>query len=187
MPSAAEARREVFEREALPHLDTVYRVALRLAGDPHDADDLVQETLLRALRGWHQYRPGTNIRAWLLTILQHAFINRYRRDRRRGEVADVHEIEPFTAFPDAPDTDPEDDFFAQIVDDQVLRAIDALPPDYREVLVLSDLEGLPYAEIAGIVGAPVGTVKSRLFRARRHLQRQLYDYAVEAGVIRRRP
>jgi RNA polymerase sigma-70 factor (ECF subfamily) len=184
MPSAAEARREAFEREALPHLDAIYRVALRLAGDTHDADDLVQETMLRALRAWDQYRPGTNARAWLLTILRNAFVNRYRRARRRGEVVDVHEIESFTVFPDAPDADPEGDFFSRIVDDEVVRAIDALPPDFREVLVLSDLEGLPYAEIAGIVGVPVGTVKSRLFRARQHLQQRLYAYAVETGLLR---
>jgi RNA polymerase sigma-70 factor (ECF subfamily) len=183
--SPAEARRAHFEGEALPHLDTVYRVALRLAGDASEAEDLTQETMLKALRAWHQYRPGTNAKAWLLTILRNTFINRYRRNALRGETVDVHEVEPFTVFRDVQDADPEGSFFARIVDEEVVRAIDALPPDFRETLVLSDLEGLPYADIAAVLGVPVGTVKSRLFRARQALQRRLYDYAVDMGYVRR--
>ena len=185
MSSPADARRAQFEREALPHLDTVYRVALHLAGDRSEAEDLAQETVLKAFRAWQQYRPGTNAKAWLLTILRHTFINGYRRAKHRRETVDVHEIEPFTVFREVQDVDPEGTFFARIVDDEVLRAIDALPPDFRETLVLSDVEGLSYAEIAEIVGVPVGTVKSRLFRARQLLQKRLYDYAVEMGYIRR--
>jgi RNA polymerase sigma-70 factor (ECF subfamily) len=185
VPSPAEAQRAQFEREALPHLDAVYRVALRLAGDASEAEDLAQETMLKAFRAWRQYRPGTNAKAWLLTILRHAFINRYRRAKRRREVADVHEIEPFTVFREVQDLDPEGTFFASLVDDQILQAIDALPEDFKETLVLSDVEGLAYAEIAEVLGVPVGTVKSRLFRARQLLQKELYDYAVEAGYVRR--
>jgi RNA polymerase sigma-70 factor (ECF subfamily) len=184
VPPPADARREEFEREALPHLDAVYRVALRLARDPSDAGDLAQETMLKAYRAFHQYRPGTNAKAWLLTILRHTFINEYRRAKHRPETVDVHEAERFTVFRDVQDADPEGSFFAQIVDDEVLRAIDALPDEFRETLVLSDVEGLTYAEIAEVTGVPVGTVKSRLFRARQALQKRLYDYAVEMGYVR---
>lgn len=181
-----EHKRAAFEAEALPHLDTVYRVALRLAGDESLAEDIAQEAMLKAYRSWHQYKPGTNARAWLLTILRHTFINEYRKARRRATEVDVSRIESFTVFEDVQETDPEGKFFEQIVDEDVLRAIDRLPDEFRETLVLSDVEGLPYAEIAEVTEVPVGTVKSRLFRARQALQRELYDYAVEMGYIKRR-
>jgi RNA polymerase sigma-70 factor (ECF subfamily) len=174
-----------FEREALPHLDTVYRVALRLTADPSRADDLVQDTMLKAYRAWPSFTPGTNARAWLLTILRNQFINDYRRDRQRGPTVDIAAIEPYTVF-HATEGDPAGRFFDQLVDDEVVAAIGALPAEFREVVVLSDLEGLSYAEIAEVVGAPVGTVKSRLHRGRQALQRQLYDYAVAMGYIRGR-
>jgi len=185
VPNSDEQRRS-FETEALPHLDAVFRVALRLAGEEALAEDLVQETMLKAYRSWHQYRPGTNVRAWLLTILRNTFINEYRRAKRAGPTVDVDALAPYTVFGDVQDVDPEGTFFDRIVDDEVLRAIDALPDEFREALVLSDLEGLPYADIAEITGVPMGTVKSRIFRARQALQRQLYDYAVEMGYIPRR-
>ncbi len=181
----SDTRRATFEAEALPHLDTVYRVALRLAGDESRAEDLVQETMFRAFKSWHQYTRGTNARAWLLTILRHTFINQYRKAKRAAAEIDVHRIEPYTVFHEIQETDPEGAFFSQIVDDEVLRAIDRLPDEFRETLILSDVEGLAYAEIAKITEVPVGTVKSRLFRARQALQRQLYDYAVEMGYIQR--
>ena len=184
MGTSADQKRRAFEKEAVPHLDTVYRVALRLAGDQSQAEDLTQETMLKAFRAWHQYQQGTNVRAWLLTILRHTFINQYRREKKRGSTVDITEFEQFTVFHDVQEADPEGRFFDQIVDDEVLRAIDTLPDEFRECLVLSDLADLSYAEIAKIVKAPVGTVKSRLFRARQALQRLLYDYAVEAGYIK---
>lgn len=186
MSNTANPDREAFEREALAHLDAVFRTALRLAGDPTEAEDLAQETMLKAFRSWRQYRPGTNAKAWLLTILRNTFVNEYRRRKARPAMVDVMEIEPFTVFRAVQDADPEGSFFARIVDGDVLRAIGRLPEDFREVLVLSDVEGLSYAEIADVVEAPVGTVKSRLFRARQILQRDLYDFAVEAGYIPRR-
>ena len=186
MVASSDARREAFEKEALPHLDTVYRVALRLCGNESQAEDLTQETMFKAFRAWHQFRPGTNVRAWLLTILRNTFINEYRKSRRTGPEVDVGEIEAFTVFHEVQETDPEGRFFDQIVDEDVLRAIDSLPEEFRETLVLSDVEGLSYAEIAEVTAVPVGTVKSRIFRARQALQRQLYEYAVEMGYIRRR-
>lgn len=171
-----------FERDALPHLDTLYRVALRFAGEPAGAEDLVQDTMLRAFRGWSGFRPGTNVRAWLLTILRNTFINEYRRRRREPVPMDLDAIEPY-AVHDVTASDPEGDFFSQIVDTRVLEAVDALPEPFREVVVLSDMEGLNYSEIAEAIGVPVGTVKSRLFRGRRQLQRDLYDHAVAMGYI----
>ena len=184
--STSDQRRAAFEAEALPHLDTVYRVALRLCGNEAQAEDLVQETMLKAFRSWHQYKSGTNVRAWLLTILRHSFINEYRKARRQAAEVDVHRVEGFTVFEQVQEADPEGRFFDQLVDDDVLRAIDRLPDEFRETLVLSDVEDLSYAEIAEVTEVPVGTVKSRLFRARQALQRELYDYAVEMGYIARR-
>lgn len=181
----SENRRRTFELEALPHLDAVYRVALRLAGQETQADDLAQETMLKAYRSWHQYKKGTNVRAWLLTILRHTFINEYRKSKRTGPTVDINEIEGFSVFHEVQETDPEGRFFSKIVDDEVIRAIDSLPEEFRETLVLSDMEQLTYTEIAEVTGVPIGTVKSRLFRARQALQQVLYDYAVEMGYIKR--
>jgi RNA polymerase sigma-70 factor (ECF subfamily) len=140
--------------------------------------------MLKAFRAWHQYERGTNARAWLLTILRHTFINQYRKAQRGGVHIDINEIESFSVFHEVQDTDPEGSFFDELVDEEVTRAIDGLPDEFRETLVLSDVEGLPYAEIAKITEVPVGTVKSRLFRARQALQKVLYDYAVEMGYIK---
>jgi len=187
MTTTVDERRRAFEQEALPHLDTMYRVALRLTSDPSRAEDVVQDAILKALRSWHQYQPGTNLRAWLLTILRNTFINDYRREKTRGPTVDLSDAENFRLFDEVGERDPEGRFFDQIIDDEVLRAIDQLPEEFRETLVLSDVEGLPYQEISTITSVPVGTVKSRLFRARRALQSRLYDYAVEMGYIKRKP
>ena len=184
---SADGRRAAFEREALVHLDAVYRVALRLSGNAADAEDLVQETMLKAYRAWNQFQPGTNAKAWLLTILRNSFINEYRRRARHPETVDVDTIEPFAVFEDIQDEDPQGTFFDRIVDDEVLRAIDQLPEAFRETVMLSDVEGLRYEEIARVQGVPVGTVKSRLFRARRMLQAKLYRYAVDMGYIKGSP
>src|SRR5436309_2814209 len=183
-PAAEADKRASFEREALVHLDSLYRVALRLTGNPAEADDLVQETMLKAYRAWHQFERGTNAKGWLLTILRHAFINEYRRRTRHPETVDIDAIEPFSVFEELQDEDPQGTFFDRIVDDEVLRAIDLLPEQFRETVVLSDVEGMSYEEIARILEVPVGTVKSRLFRARRLLQQKLYDYAVGMGYIK---
>jgi len=187
VPTPADStRRAAFEKEALVHLDALYRVALRLTGNPSDADDLVQETMLKAYRSWEQYQPGTNAKGWLLTILRNSFINEYRRRTRHPETVDVDTIEPFAVFNDIQEEDPQGAFFDKIVDDEVLRAIDTLPEAFRETVVLSDVEGMSYQEIGKILDIPVGTVKSRLFRARQMLQAKLYDYAVGNGYIKGR-
>jgi RNA polymerase sigma-70 factor (ECF subfamily) len=173
-----------FEAALVPQLDLLYRVARRYTGDASRAEDLVQDTALRALRGWGSFRPGSNARAWLLTILRNTFISGFRRSRREP-VATEPEVLDRVSATNIAHADPGGEFFDRIVDERILSAIEALPEDFREVLVLSDVEGLPYAEIAGIVDAPVGTVKSRLFRARQRLQAELLDYAVEMGYIKR--
>jgi RNA polymerase sigma-70 factor (ECF subfamily) len=170
----------LFEDETLPHLDTLYRVALRLTGDATSAEDLVQETMLKALRAWGSFRPGSNARAWLITILRNQFINEWRARRRAPAPV---EMDALPELPDVGDPDPEGRFFRELVDDEVLAAVDELPADFREVLVLSDMEGLPYNEIAAALEIPVGTVKSRLFRARRILQGRLRRYAEMTGLI----
>jgi RNA polymerase sigma-70 factor (ECF subfamily) len=175
-----------FDEEALPHLDALYRVALRLTGDASQAEDLVQDTMLKAYRSWRQYRPGTNAKGWLLTILRNTFINDYRRRKHEPIAMDLEAAEPHALDRAMQEVDPEGSFFSQIVDDKVLEAIDSLPEEFREVLVLSDVEGMRYAEIAETLHIPVGTVKSRLFRARRQLQTVLYTHAVEMGYIQPR-
>jgi RNA polymerase sigma-70 factor (ECF subfamily) len=176
--SAAPTR---FDDEVLPHLDLLYRVALRLTADSASAEDLVQDAVLKALRAWGSFRPGSNVRAWLVTILRNEFINGWRRTRRAPQQVDS-DTQPETADPHDPD--PEGRFFAELVDEEVTAALDSLPDEFREVVVLSDLEGLPYAEVAEALDIPVGTVKSRLFRGRRILKGLLRRYAQETGVIR---
>ncbi|MDX1674719.1 MAG: sigma-70 family RNA polymerase sigma factor [Longimicrobiales bacterium] len=183
---------ETFEREALPHLEAVYRFALRLTGSPGAAEDLVQETFLRAYRAWDQYTLGTNAKSWLFTICRNAFLRGRERDTRRDELvtraartesdADdrVYESPIFTG---RADYDPEGDFFRGLVDDEILEAIDALPDEFREAVVLSDLQGMSYQEVSEILDVPLGTVKSRLFRGRKMLQKALYEYAVESGFL----
>ncbi len=183
-PAPVDEKRASFEREALVHLDSLYRVAQRLTGNAADADDLVQETMLKAYRSWDQYTKGTNAKGWLLTILRNSFINEYRRRTRHPESVDIDAIEPFAVFQDVQEEDPQGAFFDRIVDDEVLKAIDDLPETFRETVVLSDVEGMSYQEIARILKVPVGTVKSRLFRARQMLQRKLYEYAVSMGYIK---
>ncbi len=187
-------RTQSFEKEALPHLDAVYRFALRLSGTPTAAEDLVQDTYLRAYRAWEQYTPGTRAKSWLFTICRNAYLRQRERDTRRTEL--VHraaqsdpELNDSPAreapiFTGGHDYDPEGDFFREIIDDTILDAIDQLSPDFREAVVLSDLQGLPYQEVAEILNVPLGTVKSRLFRGRRMLQKKLYDYAVEFGYVK---
>ena len=174
-----------FETEALRHLDALYGFALKLTRAPDDAEDLVSDTVLRAFERWHQYQPGTNSRAWLFTILYHAFVSRRRRASAR-EVSSTDSEDGRPLLEAVGDADPEGRFYDSFLDEEITRAIDDLPEEYRVVVTLSDLHELRYAEIADVVGIPEGTVKSRLFRGRRILQRRLEGYAVEMGYVRLR-
>ena len=190
MPGDRNARGASFSEEALPHMDAVFRFALRLTGARDEAGDLVQDTYLRAFRAWEQYTPGTRCKSWLFTICRNVFLRGRERSRRRDEILlEAAQDDPRAISREAPvfaasrDEDPEGEFFRSIVDDKVFEAIDQLPEEYRMAVVLSDLEDLSYGEIAEVMEIPVGTVKSRLFRGRRQLQRQLYEYALEMGYI----
>ncbi len=179
-----------FEHEALPHLDAVYRFALRLSGAPDAAEDLVQETFFRAFRAWDQFTAGTQCKSWLFTICRNVFL----RQRERGQKHDAIVTRETASDPRSISRavppwvsslggNPETEFFDSFVDREILQAIDGLTEEYREAVVLSDVEGLGYKEIADLTGVPVGTVKSRLFRGRRKLQEALYDYAVTMGYL----
>ena len=178
--------RAAFDQEILPNLDLLYRVALRYTRDSARAEDLVQDTLLKAYRSWDRFQPGTSARAWLLAIMRNTFINLYRREKREPIPLELEKLEYHQGPSEAEESDPEGAFFDQIVDERILQALDTLPPDFREVMVLSDVEGLPYAEIAQALGIPVGTVKSRLSRGRKLMQNALYYHAVEMGYIKAR-
>ena len=179
-----EGRRKRFETEAMAHLDALYAFALKLSRSRDDAEDLVGDTMLRAFERWDQYNLGTNIRAWLFTILYHVFVSRKRRIDAR-EVHAPDDSEGWSAFEAVGEIDPEGRFYDSFLDDEITRAIEALPDEYRSAVVLSDLHDLRYAEIAEILGVPEGTVKSRLFRGRRILQKKLVDYAVDMNYIKR--
>lgn len=179
------------EQAALEHIDALYRTALRMTRNPSDAEDLVQEAYLRAFRSLHQFTEGTNLRAWLFRILTNTYINEYRRRQRRPSNASLDDLEEFYLYDhlidsrvQPPDERPEDVVLESLTVENVIQSIEALPEEFRQVVLLADVEGFSYREIAEIVDIPVGTVMSRLFRARRRLQRQLYDVAVEAGIFK---
>ena len=161
----------------------MYSFALRLARSRDDAEDLVSDTILRAFERWEQYHLGTNIRAWLFTILYHVFVSRKRRIDAR-EVQQPDDTEGWALFEAVGEADPEGQFYDSFLDDEVTRAIRSLPEEYRAAVVLSDLQGLRYAEIAEMLAVPEGTLKSRLFRGRRLLQRKLADFAVDMGYLK---
>ena len=182
-PTEGRAR---FEAEALVHLDAMYSFALKLSRSRDDAEDLVSDTILRAFERWEQYRLGTNIRAWLFTILYHVFVSRKRRIDAR-EVQATDETDGWGAFEPVGDVNPEARFYETFLDAEITTAIDNLPDEYRAAVVLSDIHELRYAEIAHILGVPEGTVKSRLFRGRRILQKKLVGYAMDMGYIKTAP
>jgi RNA polymerase sigma-70 factor (ECF subfamily) len=180
-------RSEEFEQTALVHLDTLYRTALRLTRNRVEADDLVQETCLRAFRGFHRFNPGTNCRAWLLTILRNEFLKRLKRGGHETLDNDVGDRQiDATSITDAGRTrgHPEEEFLQAVLHGHVDRALKALSLAHREVVVLADLEGLSYKEIAQVIDCPIGTVMSRLSRARAELRQLLSRLAREHGYVK---
>jgi RNA polymerase sigma-70 factor (ECF subfamily) len=174
--------RRDFERQALPFLDSLYNTAYRLARNSEDAEDLVQETYLKAYRSFEQFTPGTNLKAWMFKILKNAFINEYRRRQTvppESDFADIEENLESHLRPEAAGQikNPEQEALDGALDEDVQRALDELPPDYRMAVVLADLEGFSYKEIADILEIPVGTVMSRLYRGRKLLEEVLLRYA----------
>lgn len=171
-----------FEREVMPHLQALYGVALRMTKSESDAEDLVQEAILRAYRFWDGFEAGSNCRAWLMRILTNVFRNRYRERAREQEI--LGEAESCAAnvgqFQGRAPRDAESALFGRMLSRDVEQALATLPPEFRLPVILADLEDLSYKEIADIMECPAGTVMSRLFRGRRMLQKQLAGYATEA-------
>ena len=174
-----------FAEEAMSHLDTLYRGALRLTRDPDRAQDLVQDTYVRALRYQHSYQPGTNMKAWLFAIMRNLFWDRFRGGRQEDLSLD-DDTGDFALYDRLKDDSaiPEDNVLDRIAADEVVSAVEKLPPLHREVVLLVDVEGMSYKDAAEVMNVPIGTVMSRLHRARQQLQRYLYDYAVESGIVR---
>jgi RNA polymerase sigma-70 factor (ECF subfamily) len=177
-------RQQEFEVEALPHTDLLYNYALRMTSNPADADDLVQETFLKAYRFWDKYEKGTNIKAWLFRIMKNSFINRYRRESKEPDTVDYEEVQNFynTIRNDVTESnDPHESAFGHLLDDDVAEAVSSLPEDFRTVVILCDIEGLTYEEIAEFLAVPLGTVRSRLHRGRSLLRANLRGYAKDRG------
>ena len=182
-PSPTSNRDREFAEIALPLLPTIARVAAALTGDPADADDLVQETFLRAYRHWSTFVPGTDCKAWLSTICRHAFVEQRRRNAK-SIVADDQELENLAAARQhnrAKANDLDGMFGRLDLGPAIARAIAALEPHYRDVVTLVDVDDFTYEEVAAALDIPIGTVRSRLYRARRQLQESLIDYAIDAG------
>jgi RNA polymerase sigma-70 factor (ECF subfamily) len=179
-------RHVAFEKEALPHMDLLYNYALRMTNNPQDADDLVQETYLKAFRFWGSYEQGTNIKAWLFRIMKNSYINRYRKETKEPDTVDYDEVKDFYSSVRHESSDPNDlqeRLFGNLLDDDVTKAIASLPEEFRTVVILCDIEGLSYEEIAEFVNCPLGTVRSRLHRGRKLLREQLMEYGRKRGYV----
>ncbi len=183
-----QQRRAEFEQEALPYLDNLYATALRLTRSASDAEDLVQDTLLKAYRFYDRFEAGTNMKAWLLRILTNTFINRYRRSVRERKVFEGAIARPvgegvMSRAAMRGLSRPVEDAQRRILAAEIQAAIDELPDDYRMMILLADVEELSYKEIAEVVGCPIGTVMSRLHRARKLLQSKLVQQAIQLGIV----
>ncbi|MDP2894996.1 MAG: sigma-70 family RNA polymerase sigma factor [bacterium] len=183
-----ETRRDEFERVALVHLDLLYNSALRMTGNMADAEDLVQETFVRAYRFFARFRTGSNCKAWLFRIMKNLFINGLRKKSRQPLTLGFDEIQrngdaecEFPAGASDMELDPDLD---KLVEDDVKKALESLPPGYRMAVILSDISGFNYREIAEIMETPIGTVRSRLSRARTALQGKLHALATRKGILR---
>ena len=180
------AKQKEFEAEALPHMDLLYNFALRTAGNADDAQDLLQDTYLKAFRFWDKYEKGTNIRAWLFRIMKNSYINRYRKVKREPDKVDYDDVENYydSIRDESKDTtDLQQKMFGGLLGDEVTVALQRLPVDFRTVVILCDIEELTYEEIADFLNCPIGTVRSRLHRGRKMLQTELLGYAKERGLV----
>lgn len=185
---SAAQKKARFERDAMQYTNQMYAAALRYTKDPHDAQDLVQDTYAKAFVSFHQFEPGTNLKAWMYRILSTTFINTYRKDQRRPQISDG-ELEDWQIFGASSHTSDqgrsaEDVALDGIVDVDVRAALAAMPEDFRMAVYLADVEGFSYKEIAEIVGVPAGTVMSRLHRGRKLLRASLAEYAKDRGFNR---
>jgi len=174
-----------FADEAMQYMDALYAAAMRMTRNPADAEDLVQETYLRAYRGYGGFEEGTNLRAWLFRILTNAYINRYRAKQRRPGETELDEVEELLLYRRMTDIAPgigrsaEDELLDGFSEAEVKSALEELPEQFLPAVILADVEGFSYQEIADILDIPIGTVMSRLHRGRKALQKRLYDFAVD--------
>lgn len=180
--------RSKFEDQIKPLLDALYRTALRMSKNTADAEDLVQDTCLKAYRYFDRFEDGSNLRAWVFKILTNLFINRYRKESKAAKQVSYDDIAEYQLFGQLVNTgmapqsgNPERDLFDSVLGKDIDRAIGQLPEDFRLVVVMAFVEGLAYEEIAEAIGVPMGTVKSRLFRGRKLLQKSLVQYAITSG------
>ncbi len=182
---SSDQRYEVFNREFMPHIDSMYNFAFRLTMDEDDAHDLVQDTYLKAFRFINSFEVGTNAKAWLFRILKNSFINDYRKKSKEPSKVDYQEVETTYNSEDTPDSahtvDLRADAVQDLIGDEVANALNALPVDFRTVIILCDIEGFTYEEMAKILDIPIGTVRSRLHRARNLLKEKLKSYAGSMG------
>jgi RNA polymerase sigma-70 factor (ECF subfamily) len=175
-----------FEKEAVPHMDILYNYALRMTNNGDDADDLVQETFMKAYRFWDKYEKGTNIRAWLFRIMKNSYINRYRKETKEPDTVDYDKIQNYYSSIRAESADANDlqeKIFGGLLEDDVAQALETLPEEFRTVVILCDIEGLTYEEIAQFVDSPIGTVRSRIHRGRKMLRTTLFEYARKRGYV----
>lgn len=182
---------EDFEAGVLAQLDSLYRTALRMTNNPQEAEDLVQETMLKAFRFADSYQRGTNLRAWLFRILNTSAINRYRKQAAHPVTTSLPEGEEFYLYNRIRDLSgkelnmgAEEEVLSKYLDEDVHKALSELPPNFRMPIILADIEGLSYKEIAEALQIPIGTVMSRISRGRRQLQRSLWEYAKERGYVK---
>ena len=186
------ADRAVFAQEAMQHAGQLYSAALRMTRNKADAEDLVQETYLRAYRGFASFAEGTNLRAWLFRILTNTYINSYRAKQRRPQETELNDVEDLYLYRrisnvDTASRSAEDTLFELFTDDEVKAALENLPESFRLPVLLADVEEFSYKEIAQMLDIPIGTVMSRLHRGRKAMQKALADFATENGLLIRTP
>ena len=181
-------KQEAFKSEAIPHMDALYNGALKMAYNEEDAKDLVQETYFKAFRFFDQFEPGTSCKAWLYKILKNTFINKYRKNKKQPEHVDFNSVEPFVDLVKDKqhfDSNPLDkSILNNYLSDEINEALSKLSYEFRMILILSDIEGFSYKEIADIMNCPIGTIRSRLFRARKMMFKLLSKYAKQEGYYR---
>ena len=178
-----------FAEQAMPLMDQLYSAAMRMTRNPSDAEDLVQETYLKAYRGFERFQEGTNLKAWMYRILTNSYINRYRQKQRRPDESDIADVEDMYLYRrlggenSEIGSSAEDAFLNSVTDETVKAAIEAIPENFRIAVLLADVEGFAYKEIAEILEVPIGTVMSRIHRGRKALEKQLHEFASERNLL----